>query len=148
MEGYGQPMVQLSHQACLSCKKQKRKCDKGLPSCSLCLRMNRPCDYSNPPQTPSNDDFLSMQRQIAELTARLDAQTRGMSGLENVPGGGMSPSASYAPPASALSAQDTGLNGYTYTPQQHQEYAIQPVDVPNRFPRISFLDSDKFKHGG
>ena len=30
------PAIQLANQACLSCKKQKRKCDKALPACALC----------------------------------------------------------------------------------------------------------------
>lgn len=33
---------------CLSCKTQKRKCDKALPSCSACQRGNRQCTYSYP----------------------------------------------------------------------------------------------------
>ncbi|OAQ85850.1 fungal zn(2)-Cys(6) binuclear cluster domain-containing protein [Purpureocillium lilacinum] len=35
-------------QACLRCKQQKRKCDRLLPVCSLCQRLNRSCCYSDP----------------------------------------------------------------------------------------------------
>ncbi|KAJ9149835.1 Fungal specific transcription factor [Pleurostoma richardsiae] len=35
----------LARQACLSCRKQKRKCTRGLPSCELCRRNRRLCDY-------------------------------------------------------------------------------------------------------
>ncbi|UNI18604.1 hypothetical protein JDV02_004859 [Purpureocillium takamizusanense] len=35
-------------QACLRCKTQKRKCDRLLPVCSLCRRLNRSCCYAGP----------------------------------------------------------------------------------------------------
>ncbi|OQD95299.1 hypothetical protein PENSOL_c021G12066 [Penicillium solitum] len=39
-------------QACLCCRRQKRKCDKILPRCTLCKRLNKPCDYLLPAEAP------------------------------------------------------------------------------------------------
>ena len=35
----------LARQACLTCRKQKRKCTRELPACELCRKSRRPCDY-------------------------------------------------------------------------------------------------------
>src|SRR6187402_2447085 len=35
----------LSTRACLTCRRQKRKCTKELPECSLCRKNERHCDY-------------------------------------------------------------------------------------------------------
>ncbi|KIW81458.1 hypothetical protein Z517_04483 [Fonsecaea pedrosoi CBS 271.37] len=61
-------------QACVSCRKQKRKCDKLLPSCSLCTRMSRPCDYSETAPIPTSEDFAMMRQKIADLEARLEGR--------------------------------------------------------------------------
>jgi len=136
-----------SHQACLSCKKQKRKCDKLLPTCSLCQRMQRNCDYSAAPATPSKDDIMTMQRQILELTARIDSQGGGLrSSLSGRAANGLtSPPTTYTTPSSSLSGPDTTLGGFSY-PVQPLEYPLSGVQ--NRFPALVFLDSDTFKHGG
>ena len=67
-------------QACLACRRQKRKCDKGLPTCSLCIRMGRSCDYSETTPTPNADDFLLLRQRVLDLEARLE---RGSSGSDN-----------------------------------------------------------------
>ncbi|KAL6408671.1 hypothetical protein AUP68_07615 [Ilyonectria robusta] len=36
---------QLSKLACTTCRKQKRKCTRELPSCHLCRKNNRSCAY-------------------------------------------------------------------------------------------------------
>ncbi|OAP56188.1 hypothetical protein AYL99_09367 [Fonsecaea erecta] len=61
-------------QACVSCRKQKRKCDKLLPSCSLCTRMSRPCDYSETAPNPTSEDFALMRQKISDLEARLEGR--------------------------------------------------------------------------
>jgi hypothetical protein len=61
-------------QACVACRKQKRKCDKALPNCSLCNRMARPCDYSETTPTPNADDFAAMRQKVADLEARLEGR--------------------------------------------------------------------------
>ncbi|EXJ62130.1 hypothetical protein A1O7_02563 [Cladophialophora yegresii CBS 114405] len=61
-------------QACVSCRRQKRKCDKLLPSCSLCSRMSRACDYSEVTANPTFEDFATMRQKIADLEARLEGR--------------------------------------------------------------------------
>src|SRR5271170_3264376 len=64
-------------QACGSCRKQKRKCNKTLPSCSLCSRLGRECDYAESNSTsPSSDDFAALQQKVDDLEARLDEKNR------------------------------------------------------------------------
>ncbi|KZF21996.1 hypothetical protein L228DRAFT_268500 [Xylona heveae TC161] len=63
-------------QACASCRKQKRKCDKGLPGCGLCHRLGRVCDYSDSPPAPTGDDFQFLLQKIQDLENRLSDSTR------------------------------------------------------------------------
>jgi hypothetical protein len=62
--------------------------------------------------------------------------------------GVLSPPATFATPASSLSApEQLGQPTPAYNTQQlQQDYSFQGVQ--NRFPAIAFLDSDSFKHGG
>ncbi|KAK4454766.1 hypothetical protein QBC34DRAFT_392562 [Podospora aff. communis PSN243] len=61
-------------QACTSCKKQKRKCDKALPICGLCCRLNKACDYADSsPPPPTADDLASLQARLSDLEAELRA---------------------------------------------------------------------------
>ncbi|PLB50136.1 hypothetical protein P170DRAFT_508355 [Aspergillus steynii IBT 23096] len=41
-------------QACIRCRKQKRKCDKLVPVCSLCKRLNKSCSYPAPDAVSSH----------------------------------------------------------------------------------------------
>lgn len=61
-------------QACTACRKQKRKCDKALPHCSLCQRMGRGCDYSDSTPTPNADDFALLRKKVTDLEAKLESQ--------------------------------------------------------------------------
>ncbi|KAK4161963.1 hypothetical protein QBC43DRAFT_89212 [Cladorrhinum sp. PSN259] len=72
-EGPAQPSSSKAIQACVACRKQKRKCDKTLPICGLCARMNRQCDYAGdvvPP--PTADDLAILQARLNELEHRLN----------------------------------------------------------------------------
>ncbi|SPO03699.1 uncharacterized protein DNG_06382 [Cephalotrichum gorgonifer] len=61
-------MASRSDQACGACKKQKRRCDKGLPECSLCRRTGRPCEYGIAPDPlPTASDWASLQTRLSEL---------------------------------------------------------------------------------
>ncbi|MCJ1428060.1 hypothetical protein MMC29_005967 [Sticta canariensis] len=60
-------------QACLSCRAQKRKCDKALPGCGLCTRMRRVCNYSFEPSSSSSEEYQSLQRKVRRLEAQLDS---------------------------------------------------------------------------
>ncbi|KAJ5923880.1 hypothetical protein N7466_008067 [Penicillium verhagenii] len=57
--------------ACASCKRNKRGCDKGLPKCSLCVRTNRDCDYSDNSQFSQRDELEDLRSRIQELEQRL-----------------------------------------------------------------------------
>ncbi|KAL3427454.1 fungal specific transcription factor [Phlyctema vagabunda] len=43
----------FARKACLRCRSQKRKCDRALPKCSLCVRLRQFCRYSNPSPSQS-----------------------------------------------------------------------------------------------
>ncbi|KAJ5746930.1 fungal-specific transcription factor domain protein [Penicillium nucicola] len=53
--------------ACASCKKNKRRCDKSLPSCNLCLRSNRICDYSDNTQSSHRDEIADLRSRLQRL---------------------------------------------------------------------------------
>lgn len=127
--------VPKANQACLTCRKQKRKCNKALPACALCERMNRHCDYSDATPPPTSDDFHALRMKLMELESRLN----GGNGLA-------SPQANFATPSTS------GLSGHEPLGTSVQTFA-SPQDAPwhcvqNRFPAIAFLDSVSFKTGG
>lgn len=63
-------------QACLSCRSQKRKCDKALPTCGLCARVMRACNYSFEPSSSSrSEEFLSHQRKVRHLETQREGQS-------------------------------------------------------------------------
>ncbi|RDW75305.1 hypothetical protein BP6252_06447 [Coleophoma cylindrospora] len=43
--------------ACLNCKRQKKKCDKNLPSCSRCVSGLRTCQYSQDQEKPPSPQY-------------------------------------------------------------------------------------------
>lgn len=118
-------MMQKANQACLSCRKQKRKCNKALPACALCERMSRPCDYSDATPPPTSEDFHALRMKLMELEARLNG------GVE------LTPSTASLPP------HEPGVP-YTHTPPQDAPWQ----GVQNKFPAIAFLDSESFYYGG
>ena len=66
-------LLEKASQACLSCRAQKRKCDKALPGCGLCTRVKRACNYSaEPSHSSSSEEFQSLQRKVRRLEAQLD----------------------------------------------------------------------------
>ncbi|KAI7762477.1 hypothetical protein LZL87_008823 [Fusarium oxysporum] len=65
-------MATRSEQACKACKKQKRRCDKALPECSLCKRTQRLCEYGIAADfQPTASDWSMMQARLTELENRL-----------------------------------------------------------------------------
>ena len=65
------PQISL-RQACGSCKKQKRKCDKEFPVCGFCAHTKRKCEYEDAPEKPpSASDFAALQLRLAKLEERL-----------------------------------------------------------------------------
>jgi len=147
--GYEPLPVQLANQACLSCKKQKRKCDKALPACALCRfvissntslgfvliccsRMNRACDYSDATPPPTSDDFNALKIKVMQLEATLH--------------GRHNQATPYTPSSSSGLATAEGLGHQLPAYNPHQDISWQSVQ--NRFPAIAFLDGDTFKYGG
>jgi hypothetical protein len=124
-----------ANQACLTCRKQKRKCNKALPACALCERMNRPCDYSDASPPPTSEDFNALRMKLMELESRLN----GGSGVLNQP-------TPYATPSSGTLSEQQALGAQVPPFIPPQEVPWQAVQ--NRFPAIAFLDSDSFKSGG
>jgi len=138
MANTGIPEPPKANQACLTCRKQKRKCDKALPGCSLCQRMNRHCDYSDSTPQPTAEDYQALKREMAELKSIM----QGGNGGGNVM---LSPSMTYATTSNSLSGPEAmAQQAQGYIPPQ--EYIWQGVQ--NRFPAITFLDSDASQTGG
>ncbi|KAE8153586.1 hypothetical protein BDV25DRAFT_168610 [Aspergillus avenaceus] len=108
-----------AHQACGPCKKHKRKCDKHLPACGLCLRTGRLCDYDESPKPPPTaTEFAALQSKLTELESRMSGSLEG-----------------------SLSAPSLGSDAtrLTWSPQ------AQSTD---RFPSALFLDIDCYKWAG
>jgi hypothetical protein len=74
LSAHREPISLRASQACIACRKQKRKCDKQLPACSLCSRMSRECDYSGAEPTPNADDFALLRQKVSELESKLEAR--------------------------------------------------------------------------
>jgi hypothetical protein len=76
-------------QACGACKKQKRRCDKSLPECSLCSRTGRPCTYGiSPQQPPTAEEFSALQARLEGLEDRLSSSWRESSSNTSFSGAG------------------------------------------------------------
>ena len=129
------PSIPKAQQACMSCRKQKRKCNKALPACALCERMNRHCDYSNDSPAPTSEDFNALRMKLIELESRLN----GGNAITNQP-------TPFATPSSTTlsGSEPIGPPVPAYTPPQELPWQ----GVQNRFPAIAFLDSGAFKYGG
>lgn len=106
-------------QACTACRKQKRKCDKALPHCSLCQRMGRGCDYSDSTPTPNADDFALLRKKVTDLEARLESQHTAFSRSSSLGSRRIDLSARESPGADQISA----------------------------FPSMFFLEGDMFVEG-
>ena len=128
--GMPEPQAPKANMACVSCRKQKRKCNKALPACALCERMNRHCDYSDASPAPTSEEFNTLHMKVIELESRLNGSNSMMSPPTTYP--------------STMSAPDS-LGG---TPSYNapQEYAWQGIQ--NKFPAIAVLDKETFKNGG
>lgn len=146
--------IPKASQACLSCRRQKRRCDKKLPACSLCDRMSRACDYSDASPAPTAEDFNALRAKLIELEGKLSAHnidsssnpayslagppahhpiTHGAAPFQIAPGiSSLSPSTGVAQPSPVPS--------YVLAP-------AYPIQVQNRFPPITFLDAESFQNG-
>ncbi|KAK7229675.1 hypothetical protein V2G26_001845 [Clonostachys chloroleuca] len=70
-------MSSRSDQACRPCKRRKRRCDKGLPECSLCRRTGRLCEYGSTTNLqPTSSDWGFLRARLDELENRLECSPR------------------------------------------------------------------------
>jgi hypothetical protein len=127
----------LAQQACASCRKQKRKCDKQLPSCGLCLRIKRNCDYNlEPPATsgaPSSEEFDELRRQVEELQAVLAVSGNGTAAAPDMT----------TPNSNSFGTTSPG-NG---TRESRPMATMQSLPGPTRgFPSLFFLDGEMFEY--
>lgn len=133
-----QPDVELAAQACAACKKQKRKCDKILPSCSLCIRIGRPCDYTTdtlPPPTP--ETFAALQQQVSNLEQLLRSSANANGSFSPAPANGQNSSNG----SLSLSDGQTPPGNSLLTPSSSPLWS-----APNSFPSLYFLDSNAFMY--
>ncbi|KAM7209364.1 Fungal specific transcription factor domain containing protein [Naviculisporaceae sp. PSN 640] len=163
--------VSKAAQACIACRKQKRKCDKTLPMCSLCSRMGRQCDYTDTPAAPTAEDLAVLQARLAELENRLSVANANsnahgsnggspavtMSGMEPSPGSSNGVVNNMITPSSLSAATDTDAvahnnNGrpslWASSPTQNQPSTGSGSGSGNNFPSAIFLDIDCFKWSG
>lgn len=133
-----QPGGNLAPQACTPCRKQKRKCDKQLPTCSLCQRIGRPCDYRPDTQlpAPSPEDFAALQQQVSNLEQLLRngagrSVTPAQSNGHNSSNGSLSLSNGSSPPKNDNSNPLSPFTSRVFSP-------------PTSFPSLYFLDSNAF----
>jgi hypothetical protein len=62
--------------ACLSCRRQKKSCNKSVPACSSCLRLKRTCRYEQVSrQGPEDFKFLRKKLSCLEETASTGSST-------------------------------------------------------------------------
>ncbi|KAG8163774.1 hypothetical protein KVR01_007071 [Diaporthe batatas] len=133
-------------QACATCRKQKRKCDKTLPSCSRCSSLQRTCDYSDPaspavaPST-SAEAFASLQMKLAEIEARLES-VRANPAQNPTNASGTPGSSTYvgteSSPESAAAHQGPGI----VWPGGEMWVDGRASSKKTKFPAVMFLDSD------
>ncbi|KAK7743591.1 hypothetical protein SLS53_004126 [Cytospora paraplurivora] len=147
--------ISRAAQACTTCRKQKRRCDKALPACSRCASLQKVCDYAEAagtPTAPTAEAFASLQAKLAEIEARLDATTAAVAHKSPAPSGvhGSSGSGTVVVGESSSSPGDlalegtAGSSGGAWTGNSH---AVRPL-VRLNFPALLFLDSDVYKLRG
>lgn len=134
-----QGVTDLAPQACSACRKQKRKCDKTLPSCSLCLRIGRPCDYrSEPLPAPSPKNFAALQQQVADLEQLIRSGVRGTA----------------TPPPTTAQSSSNGSSGFMPISNGNSSPGDNLLSSAGSqswygaasFPSLYFLDSNAFTY--
>ncbi|KAK0729307.1 hypothetical protein B0T21DRAFT_292626, partial [Apiosordaria backusii] len=115
----------------------RRKCDKILPTCSLCARMSRLCDYTTTDSTsqqqqqgpqPSSEELATLQARLSELEERLN-------------------NASQSQPQRQLpqpSITNIDIDPLPPLPPKPPSPFWSPLTTPSKFPTSLFLDLDAF----
>ncbi|KAF4993318.1 hypothetical protein FDECE_13433 [Fusarium decemcellulare] len=70
MSNFNTALVGSSEQACKECRRRKARCDKGLPTCGLCIRYRRHCLYEKHSRTPLTRKYLT---EVEERLERAEA---------------------------------------------------------------------------
>ncbi|EMC98574.1 hypothetical protein BAUCODRAFT_145643 [Baudoinia panamericana UAMH 10762] len=139
----------LAPLACATCRKQKRKCDKQLPSCSLCLRIGRPCDYTEELRAgsaPSPEDFNALRQEVAELRNLLTRDPA----LSSTSGNNVATNSSYSDDSSAFHSNGPPTHGSLpndiLSPTGNGSQSGSTWPGPSSFPSLFFLDSNAFEY--
>ncbi|KAL7908279.1 fungal-specific transcription factor domain-containing protein [Trichoderma velutinum] len=115
------PKVYAS-QACRACRRLKRKCTREVPTCALCYRLGKTCEYA---ETAASDSTISTRLSHIENILHVD----GVSPSRSLPG--ISPAAFFLRPAEAfplpffldsefLTPQGVNFLSWSRHPQIHQ----------------------------
>lgn len=138
-DGQERTTSEIAPQACGSCRKQKRRCDKQLPTCSLCLRIGRNCGYSAETQTnqPSPEEFAALKDQVASLEQLLRTTTQSSGSLQSGTNG---------TPNGSSSNSSNSLNGNSPASLLLSPGQPPPWTGPASFPSLFFLDSNAFEY--
>ncbi|KAH8698843.1 hypothetical protein BGW36DRAFT_318480 [Talaromyces proteolyticus] len=132
-------------QACLPCRHKKRRCDKALPSCTLCSRLKRSCAY---PDGASSESVLFLRQRVQELEEQLGAalasqtpatSSASSSSISNIHSNNIDPALS-----SPGATPPQQLHNHHY---QHNIAWVLPAPSPAA-PFISqfFLDAEAFEN--
>lgn len=137
----------LAPQACASCRKQKRRCDKQLPTCSLCQRIGRSCDYSadTSVSAPSSEEFAALREQVANLERLLRSTSSNNSSTLSNGSNGTDPSLLSLPISNGNGSN--GSNGSS--PSNFNLLSPGSIPVwpgPSSFPSLFFLDSNAYEY--
>ena len=126
-------LASRAEQACGACKKQKRRCDKAVPECSLCRRTGRVCGYSDAPDPPPTAAaFTALRKRLSELEQRLNTPPNTFAGDAS------SPAASHHTLSDVGGARNSGQS--TISPSLPVASGQQELE----FPAALFLDIDCF----
>ncbi|POS88067.1 hypothetical protein EPUL_000562 [Erysiphe pulchra] len=124
-------------QACMSCRKQKRKCSKTLPACALCHRMGRHCDYSDSAPAPTSEDFHALRMKLIELESKLKYSQRGFG-----------PNFTNSGTHGGLCVQGEQLEPFQQISAFSHLREPPWLGLQNRFPSLALLDGITFRNGG
>lgn len=139
----------LAAQACVSCKRQKRKCDKALPACGLCVRIGRACDYAAPGSEtesplPTLEEFDALRRKVQDLESLVATSS---SSHGSTPSGGR---LSSDREISAKSRAREGPASITWSDHHASPRSVSSSQwsTSNDLPALFFMDLKQFRHGG
>ncbi|KAE8356375.1 fungal-specific transcription factor domain protein [Aspergillus coremiiformis] len=131
--------------ACLSCKRNKRRCDKSLPSCSLCLKAGRLCDYSDASQFSQTDEIRNLQSRIQVLEARV----LGSSGTSSTTASTIGVRSGSNPPADQSHSSELSIQAYyldsdlwsSFSPLGHGTHVPVSEDVSTALGRQDDIEN-------